>query len=72
MKKSQLAPSESAVLYMTADELGARLRIHPETIAAWAKKYPDLPRVTLPNHSLRFHASEVEAWMQKFNKKDQI
>jgi predicted site-specific integrase-resolvase len=68
MNRNLTAFTGSTELYVTAEELGARLRVHRDTIAGWTKKYPDLPHITLPNGSLRFRPSEVEAWLKKFQK----
>jgi hypothetical protein len=63
---SSVGPAE---FYVTADELGAHLHIHPDTIRGWVATHGDLPHIKLPNHSLRFRISEVEAWLEKFKQK---
>jgi len=68
MSQNLLSPTSSAEQYVTAEEIGSRFHLHPDTVAGWTRKYSDLPHTTLPNGSLRFRLSEVEAWLKKFNR----
>jgi excisionase family DNA binding protein len=67
MSKFISTQGSPAELLVTADELGDRLRVHPDTVRNWANER-GLPHITLPNQSFRFLFSEVEAWLKKFNK----
>jgi hypothetical protein len=56
----------SAEPYIKTEELASILRVRPDTIVDWSKRYPDFPTLRLPG-VLRMRVSEVEKWLEQFN-----
>lgn len=52
--------------YVKTEELAVILRVRPDTIVDWSKRYPDFPALRLPG-VLRMRVSEVERWLKQFN-----
>jgi hypothetical protein len=52
--------------YIKARDLAKMLSIEEDTIKDWYRRYPDFPAIRLPG-SIRVRASEVRAWLNKFN-----
>jgi Helix-turn-helix domain len=56
---------ESSEAYIKTEELAGMLRVRPDTIVDWSKRYPDFPALRLPG-VLRMRVSEVEKWLEQF------
>ena len=51
--------------YVKLEEMAKILRIKPETIADWVRRYEDFPHLDLPGN-IRLRPSEVESWLKTF------
>ena len=60
----------SAERYVKLEELAQTLSVKPATIADWARRYPNFPKLELPG-SIRVRASDVEAWLKNREQKKQ-
>lgn len=65
MNEIQIHGSSEA--YIKTEELAGMLRVRPDTIVDWSKRYPYFPALRLPG-VLRMRVSEVETWLEQFNR----
>jgi hypothetical protein len=52
--------------FVSLEELYAVLRIAPDTMGDWARRYPTFPCLRTPG-SIRVRVSELETWLKQFN-----
>ncbi len=57
--------------YVSLEELYTILRVPPDTIGDWARRYITFPALRTPG-SIRVRISQVEDWLKQFNPTQEV